>query len=271
VKTLAITLFFFLSTVSLVAQEPIPPSTGRSDKKQAKRERINEMMRLEEEGESGFRKHSIFGFKFDSDGYGFFYERGKIKSAYKTNIFQLEINEKKHRKEEKQSRSDGAVVFGNPFIYGKQNNFYQVKLGVGQQYMFGGKGNKNGVGVYIIYGGGLSVGLLKPYYLEVESPPNSGVIKQIKYSQADSVEFMGPDIIGSAGFGKGWGELKFAPGVHAKTALRFDWGRFNNGISAAEAGFNFEYYPTKIEQMVGVEPNHFFINSYIAILFGSRK
>lgn len=270
-KTLAITLSFFLFTLSLSAQDTKPASTSRNDKKQAKRERINQLVRLEEEGESGFRKHSIVGFKFNSDGYGAFYERGKIKSAFKTNIYWIELNEKKHRKEDKQSRTDGAVVFGNPFIYGKQNNFYQLKLGVGQQYMFGGKGNKNGVGVYFVYGGGLSLGLLKPYYLDIESPPNSGQIRQIKYSQADSAEFMGPNIIGHSGFGSGWGELKFAPGIHVKTALRFDWGRFNNGISAAETGFNVEYYPTKVEQMVGVEPNHFFINSYIAILFGSRK
>lgn len=270
-KTLVTTLLFFSLTGSICAQDSNPPKTTKSDKKQAKRERINKMSRLEEEGESGFHKHSIFGFKFDSDGYGMFYERGKVKSAFKTNIFILEFNEKKHRKEQKQSRTDGAVVYGTPFIYGKQNNFYQLKLGVGQQYMFGGKGNKNGVGVYFVYAGGLSVGLLKPYYLDVESPPNSGQIIQLKYSQADSAEFMGPNIVGHAGFGKGWGEMKFAPGVHAKTAVRFDWGRFNNAISAAEAGFNFEYYPTKVEQMVGVEPNHFFINSYIAILFGSRK
>ena len=110
-KTLVITFFFFLFTLTLAAQDVTPPASSKSDKKQAKRERINEMMRLEEEGESGFSKHSIFGFKFDSDGYGIFYERGKIKSAYKTNIFQIELNEKKHRKEEKQSRSDGAVCF----------------------------------------------------------------------------------------------------------------------------------------------------------------
>ncbi len=107
--------------------------------------------------------------------------------------------------------------------------------------------------------------------MEVESPVNSGLVKQIKYSQADSLEFMGPNIIGSAGFWKGWGETKIAPGAHARVSMRFDWGRFNNTISAAEAGFNFEYYPTDIEQMVGVEPKHLFVNSYIAILFGSRK
>ena len=270
-KTFAIAFITIIFCSSLQAQDSAAVKSTKENKKQSKRERRNEMIRLEEEGESAFRKQSIIGFKFSSDGYGLFYERGKIKSAYKTNVIQFELNEKKHKKEEKQSRSDGAVVFGNPFIYGKQNNFYQFKIGVGQQYMFGGKGNKNGVGVYFLYAGGISIGMLKPYYLEIETPPNSGIVEQIRYTQADSALFMGPSILGSAGFGKGWSEVKIVPGVHAKLALRFDWGRFNNTISAAEAGFNFEYYPQDVHQMVGLEPKHTFINSYIAILFGSRK
>jgi hypothetical protein len=243
----------------------------RKEKKQAKREKADQMVRLEEDGESPFRKHSIFSFKFNTDGYGMAYEMGRIKSPYKTNIFQIELNEKKHQKEQKQTRSDGNVVFGSPFIYGKQNNFYQLKAAIGQQIMIGGKANKNGIGVYGIYAGGVSLGMLRPYYLDIQDPPNSGQVIQIKYSQADSAKFMGQNILGSSGIGKGWGEMKFVPGVHAKAALRFDWGRFNNTISAVEAGFNFEYYPGKVEQMVGLEPNKMFVNGYLSLLFGSRK
>ncbi len=245
--------------------------TTKTDKKEAKRQKINQMIRLEEEGESGFRKHSLFGFKFNTDGWGGSYEKGKIKSAYKTNIFQLEFNEKKHKKEEKQSASQGNVVFGSPFVYGKQNNFYQLKLGIGQQIMIGGKGNKNGVGVYAIYAGGISAGLLRPYYIDVQDPPNSGIVRQIKYTQQDSALFMSSNILGSSGLGKGWGEIKFRPGVHAKTALRFDWARFNNTVSAVEAGFNVEYYFQDVEQMVGVEPKNLFFNGYLSFVFGSRK
>ena len=267
-KSIAILFVSCLATLSLAAQDRM---SEKDKKKQAKRDKINQVIRLEEEGESAFKKHSLFGFKFSTDGYGLSFEKGKIKSPYKATLFQIELNEKKHKKESKQSRSDGAVVFGNPFIYGKQNNFYQLKLGIGQQYMLGGKANKNGVAVYVIMAGGLSVGLLKPYYLDVESPPNTGEIRTIKYSQADSAEFMGNNILGAAGFFKGWGEVKIAPGAHAKTALRFDWGRFNNTISAAEVGFNLEYYPGKVEQMVGLKANSLFFNGYISFLFGSRK
>ena len=267
-KSIAILFAAGLLCLGAAAQEK---KSEKEKKKEAKREKINQIVRLEEEGESAFHKHSMFGFRFHTDGYGISYEIGRTKSVTRTLIYQVELNEKKHRKEERQSRSDGAVVFGNPFVYGKQNNFYQLKLGIGQQYMIGGKANKNGVGVYAIMAGGLSLGLLKPYYLDVESPPNSGRVLSVKYSKADSALFMGNSILGATGLFKGWGEIKLKPGLHAKAGLRFDWGRFNNSISAAEVGFNAEFYPGKVEQMVGLKPNALFFNGYLTLLFGNRK
>ena len=77
-------------------------------------------------------------------------------------LFQLDISERKHPKEEKQfSQSSNA----GPFIYGKINYFYPVKLGVQQQFLLGNKGNKNGVSVSGNAGGGISIGLLRPYLL----------------------------------------------------------------------------------------------------------
>lgn len=266
-KTAILGILAVCTSLSVFAQV----RSTKQDRKDEKRQRINQLLRLEEEGEPGYAKHGIFHFKFNTDGYGLGYEIGKTKSIFKTTIYQIELNEKKHRKEEKQSRGSGGFVFGNPFIYGKQNYFYQLKLGIGQQRMIGGKGNKNGVGVYGIVSGGVLAGLERPYYLDIQESSNSGRVVPIKYSKADSALFMGPRIIGGSGFGKGWNEIKFVPGIHAKTALRFDWGRFNNTISAVETGFNFELYSRKINQMVGVAPTAFFMNGYLAVLFGSRK
>ena len=44
-----------------------------------------------------------------------------------------------------------------PFIYGKENFFYPVKLGVQQQILLGNKSNKNGVSVTANYGGGIVI------------------------------------------------------------------------------------------------------------------
>lgn len=257
------------------APQSDPGRVSKNEKKQAKRDKVNEMIRLEEEGEPSFKKHTIWGFKLNHDGYGGSFEIGKMKTPYRATIYQIEFNDKKHPKEEKQSTGDnlgsGFIVLGSPFVYGKQNHFYQLKAGIGQQFMIGGKGNKNGVGVYAIFAGGLSLGLARPYYIEVESPPQSGNIKQIKYSQADSAEFLGNFIVGGTGLSKGWGEMKFVPGLHAKAAMRFDWARFNNTVSAIEFGFNFEFYTSKIEQMATLEGKNFFANGYIGINFGKRK
>ncbi|MGL6267512.1 MAG: hypothetical protein ACRC2O_06280 [Chitinophagaceae bacterium] len=276
-KRVVIFILPILTAFSTLAQDMQPNSNRqtKNERKQAKRQKINEMIRAEQDGEPSYQKHTLWGFKLNHDGWGASYELGKMKSPYKANIYQFEFNEKKHPKEEKQSTGDnlggGFIVLGNPFVYGKQNYFYQLKGGIGQSRMIGGKGNKNGVGVYWIYAGGISLGLVRPYYLEVESPPNSGQVKAIRYSQKDSAEFLGNFIVGGTGLRNGWGEMKFVPGVHAKTALRFDWARFNTTISAIEFGFNFELYTSEIIQMATIEGNHFFANGYISILFGKRK
>jgi hypothetical protein len=234
-------VFLFLSIFSsLIAfsQQNQPnqqsaASMAKAQKKAEKRERINMLIKQEEEGALIFQKQSAFGIKFNTDGWGVFFEKGKYKTITKTNLWWLEIGERKDKKEDKVptlSTSQGFVVFSS-YIYGKQNNFYYAKLGFGQQKLIGGKGNKNGVAVSAIYGGGFSAGLLKPYYIEIEKPYGSGIRQDIKYNNNDSL-FLDPSIVvGHSSFGKGFNEIQFVPGLYARTALRFDYGRYNEIIS----------------------------------------
>ena len=260
----------------LLAQQLPPVSEtrrDREDKKNQKRQRINEILKHEEEGEPSYNKHSVWGFKVNHDGYGLSYELGRMKTPYKATILQFELNEKKHLKEKKESMLIDYGPFveaGRNFVYGKVNHFYQLKGAYGQQVMIGNKGNKNGVAVYGIYSGGLSLGLLRPAYLEVVGP--TGRVNVIRYTPKDSAAFLdGNKILGGTGLAKGWSEMTISPGIHAKAALRFDWNRFNNALSAVEFGFNFEYYPKKIEQMVRVEGRNLFANGYLSLVFGKRK
>jgi hypothetical protein len=243
-----------------------PKSTGisKKERKDAKRARVDALVKMEEEGELVFRRHSIFGFKANTDGYGLSYEMGRFKSARVTNIYQLELNEKKH-KQEKKLNSFNGLEFNSVILY-KLNNFYQFKIGMGQQRILGGKGNKNGVAVAAIYAGGLSLGLLKPYLIEVDV---NGKRFNSRYPTILDSNYT--EIIGAAGFTKGWGELSLKPGLHAKAALRFDYGRFNETVTGIEVGVNAEYYTGKIPQMYGTEQKQFFFNGYITILLGKRK
>lgn len=265
-----LSVLFLASTVTVTAQDSTRRNTNSKDsKKEARRQKINSLIKQSEEGVLVYKKQTIFGLQGRSNGYGAFLELGSMKSNRKTNIYRLDITEIKNQKEEKLS-GGGGLVFGNPFIYGKVNSFYQATLGFGQQYILGQKGNKNGVAVSAVFNAGLALGLLRPYYIEVVDPA-TGDGKVIKYSKADSSLFLGPTIIGGGGFGKGWNELKVKPGAFAKTALRFDYGRFNEVVSGIEVGLSIDFYGDKIPIMIGQEDKQVFFQGYISILFGRRK
>lgn len=265
---------FVLSSVAVSAQQKVKSAAAdaKAQKKVERREKINQLIKQEEEGALIYQKQGAFGFKFNTDGWGMFYEHGKYKTITKTSLWWLELGERKHPKEEKVptlSASQGFLIISS-YIYGKRNNFYYLKAGIGQQTLIGGKGNKNGVAVSAIYGGGISAGLLKPYYIEIQNSSN-GKREEIKYANNDSV-FLDPTVIlGKGGLTKGFGEIQFVPGVHARAAIRFDYGRYNEVLSALEVGLNAEYYTKTMPILLQNKEHKFFFNAYISLVFGRRK
>lgn len=255
-------------------------NVNRVEQKAQRIERINELMRRDQEGETVFHKHSVFGIQLVSDGYGFTYEYGKFINNKKTLLFQAELNERKHPKENKLSFTNR---FGSAnLIYGKLNNFYQSRWGIAQQTRIGGKTNKNGVSVAGIFGGGLSIGLLRPYMMDVkfgqriiettfDQVPDTMRTVRFLYPQNGSVYEAPGYIYGSSGITSGWTDIKINPGLYTKAAMRFDYGRFNESVAALEIGLSAEAYSKKVAQMAYVAPQRFFFSSYISILFGSRK
>jgi hypothetical protein len=267
VKKLSLALLFI--TICFISFSQDTTSNRRKpDKRENRKQKINELIKQSEEGVLVYRKQSILGLQFRTNGYGAYFELGRMKTTRRTMTYRVDFTEIKHQKEDKQP-NDG-FPFGNSFIYGKINHFYQLTFGIGQQYILGQKGNKNGVAVSAVYSGGLSIGLLRPYYLIVEDP-NTQQSRTIKYSKADSALFLGGSIISGAGFGKGWSEIKVKPGFFVKAGLRFDYGRFNEAVSGIEAGVSIEMYGEKIPIMADQKNKQLFFQGYIAILFGRRK
>jgi len=255
-----------LLTARLLAQDTL--STYHStpnDKKAAKRQRINNLLRMEEEGDLIFNKQSIFGIKLATDGYGISYEKGKFKTPTRTVLLQFELNEKKSPKDHKVDAAYNGYSF-NSVVVGKLNNFYQFKASIGQQHLIGGKGNKNGVAVTVLYTGGLSLGILKPYYVDVQDAQGNSF--QSKYPTIIDSGYLE---LGASGFTVGWNQASVKPGVNAKAAMRFDYGRLNTSVTAIEAGVSAEYYFSPVPMMYLVPYKQFFFNSYVTILFGKRK
>jgi len=208
------------------------------------------------------------GLRLNSDGWSLFMDLGRAKAKdakhaemfYNVRVWQLEFTEKKNPKEYKMASQYG----GNSYIYGKINNFYALKLGRNYMHMIAGKPDPGSVSIHWLYGGGISLGMLKPYYLKMGGTT-------MKYDDETKVDFLNQDeIMGSAGFSKGLGEVKMIPGFHAKTAIHFDFSANKKSVIGVEAGVNAEYYTQEVQLMATQPATPYFLDLYVALQFGKR-
>jgi hypothetical protein len=254
--------------MSLYAQDSTTYYPNQA-KANARRDRMNNMLRMEEEGNLIFNKQNVFGIRLATDGYGLSFEKGKFKTPKRTLLYVFELNEKHSPKEHHISAQSDGFDFSSVVPY-KLNNFYEFKAAIGQQILIGGKGNKNGVAVTALYTGGLTLGMLKPYELDI-SNAITGAGERQTFAQFASDSTVGDQITGASGFTAGWDHLTVKPGVNAKQAMRFDYGRLNQTVAAIEVGLTEEYFTGKMPIMYLVPAKQFFFNAYVSILFGNRK
>ncbi len=219
------------------------------------------------------------GFRLNTDGWGAFIDRGtvmyeNVKTSdmfYHFKLWQLEFDEKKNPHEMKTTTTDQNPTGGsstNSYIFGKINNFYTLKLGIGTSKLIAGKPDPGAVSIHWIITGGVSAGLLKPYYINAYY---NGVIQPIKYTDQTKDAFIDPNgIEGNAGFSQGLSETKIVPGLHLKTGLHFDFSGNRRTLMAAEVGMNAEYYSSPIQIMAEQAGVPYFFNLYLSLQFGKR-
>ncbi|HTN45297.1 MAG TPA: hypothetical protein VL098_03050 [Flavipsychrobacter sp.] len=223
------------------------------------------------------REFSV-GARLNTDGWSLFADKGYVMSEekesekfYNIRLFQLEITEHRHAKEIKGTNTGGYIgEKPRPYKFGKVNSFYALKLGYGFRKLLAGKPDPGTVSIHWVYGGGLSVGFLKPYYLDIYHANNEGP-QPTRYQDEPDMFLTMSRIAGRSGFFEGIGQTKIVPGIHAKTALHFDFAAFRKRKLAIETGLNAELYTQKIELMALVKSYPFLLNGYIAVQFGNRK
>src|SRR5690606_13218038 len=96
-------------------------------------------------------------------------------------------------------------------------------------------------------------------------------LKSINYTDTTQEAFLKQeDAVGGSGFGKGLGQTKIVPGIHAKTALHFDFAPSKKNKLAVETGLNLEGYTLCIELMAGQKATPVFVNVYASFQIGKR-
>lgn len=223
------------------------------------------------------------GLYLATNGWGFFIERGKILSIKQTRLLYFGFGELRDLRMRKQKAEYG--FFGNAinnespkdFYFGKQNNFYTVRVAMGSMRTLADKAEKNGVRVSLSYMGGISLGLLKPYYLNIAYQIESNdprydqyEVRSQKYSD-DKEKFTDWfSIAGASEFRYGLDEIQPIPGLFLKSGLRFDWARSEEYVVALEAGAMADVYYRQVPIMI-IDNKPYFLGAYLSFQFGKRK
>jgi hypothetical protein len=232
------------------------------------------------------REHTL-GLRLNTDGWMLSYNYGIIKKNegskneidrfYDVLYFQLGVGERYHPKEQREFSQSTNSAYRNYFLslfstemfkYGKINNFYSARLGVGYKYLIAGKPEAQTVSIHWNTNGGILVGIVKPYYFntsmdrEMKLDPDAGNI-------GDTLSAF--RFTNGHGYRKGWGELNFVPGVYLNTGLKFDFSKKKKNVAGIEMGLGMEMYFQKVHQLALYDPKNLFFNAFIGLDLGWRK
>ena len=168
---------------------------------------------------------------------------------------------------------------GNSITAGKENYLFVLRPQYGREIALFRRNAEEGISVNAILAAGPSLGIIKPYYVEVTAGRTT---RQVPYSQvANPIPGAQPEfIVGSGGFFQGLGESSLTVGLNAKAAVSFELSAFRNNTTGVEIGFLAEMFPNKIIIVPNTNSNlggrevgnrNFFTSGYITLFFGSKK
>jgi len=212
-----------------------------------------------------YQKEWRAGIKAHTLGYGLCMSKAKIVDRRTRKVWFFDIQEIKHIKQVKKTGPDTRVYF-----YGKDNNFYNLNVSYGKQKTLAEKGRKSGVEVGYQYSGGLSIGLLKPYYLQLGKARDGLTDERYDPTEEPSRFLTESQIQGASGFLYGLDETKLLPGLIGHFGFTFDWASRSESIKTLETGLMVNVYPKRVPLMINVPNNFFFVNLYAKLLIGRR-
>ncbi len=232
-----------------------------------------------------FNEEISADFVWHTNGYAFNLNFAKIKNYSLANYYFIGLGQLKHPKEFRQNFEFAPATTGRltkAFVFGKDNTLFALRGGMGQKRYFSEKEKQKGAAIGLNYSGGVTLGLLKPYYLDLmyfkENTYGEVIIKSEVYNETNADLFLSTDrVYGASSFLKGIGQTEVVPGINAQVGIHMAWGAFEDFIKALEVGIMMDYFFGSVPIMVEdpridyPENKNYFINLYVNLELGKRK
>lgn len=119
-----------------------------------------------------YNHQAVGGISIHTEGWGFYFREAKIKDIYKKIFWETEFVTMHAEQEYKISNPNQPE--SSPYYFGKLNGMGILRLGVGVLRMIWRKNDLSCIQIDAVYAAGVSLGILKPVYLEIYSSGVNG-------------------------------------------------------------------------------------------------
>lgn len=215
-----------------------------------------------------YNKQKSFGIVAHSLGLGIQFRTGKRITYFKTRMIEFEFVS---------MRSYKQIKIVNPYfpdsrryVYGKLNDAFFLRAGMIWKKLLNRKPYWGGVELRFTYGGGISLGLGKPYYYYTfyvyQDPNGREIVEQRTERYSETIEYF----YGRAPFTKGLSEITLHPGLYGKAGLNFEFGKRNTKIRSLEIGVTIDAIPLGLSVLASNSEQIFFPTGYLTFSFGKR-
>lgn len=216
-----------------------------------------------------YKNERTFAILINSNGLGINFRYGKRITALRKSIYDIDFVSIRHPKEIKLSTVQ-YYFSSKSFVYGKLNQFYNLRIGIGLQDEMFPKIDKGGISIRRYFAFGPSIGIKKPIYYIYGIDDNYD--RKVDYEVIEKFSFYqhmpSSYILGRASFFKGFNEISFVPGAYSKFGLMFEFGKSNQTIHAIDAGIAVDVFLKKIPIMDVDFNSQVFLTLYASYRFG---
>lgn len=214
-----------------------------------------------------YDRHQSYGMHIHNLGWGLETRWGWYQGVRKSTFFDLNISHLKNPKEYKMS---SGYQGSRSYVYGKLNDFWTLRAGVGVHRQMFEPNDWNGIDVGYQLSCGMSLGLLKPQYLIIlKFGPTPDDVVEVEEKYNPSQHFI-ENIKGNGSFFSGLNELKPYTGAYLKAGMTFDVSQYEDEIRIFEVGATADLFPVKIPILYGEQNRRFYLAFYFAFRFGKK-
>lgn len=158
---------------------------------------------------------------------------------------------------------------GSRYIFDKLNRFAVLAPTFGISRDIFPQGYYNKINVRVDASLGPAIGLLRPYYVEVDFGTTLSDVKSVPYDPTNSQIYY-ERIMGETPFYKYLSPKKGVLGLSIRANTIIDFSRYKKSMNGVQLGLNIDAFPKAVQIMATQKNTAVFVSGCIGMMFGRR-